>query len=63
MKYIRNIICKIIGHEKMIVNDIIDRNSKDRLCIRCGWNNFNNSSPWVYSSYHKSFGNYYFPQL
>jgi hypothetical protein len=60
MQYIRKIVCKIFGHEKMVVNDIIDRNSKDRLCIRCGWNNFNNTSPWRYVSYSKSNGMYHF---
>ncbi len=51
MKIIRKLLCKIFGHKLIIVNDIVDRNSKDRLCIRCGWNNFNNTSPFRYHKY------------
>lgn len=62
MQKIRNMLCKLFGHKQIIVNDIIDSNSKDRLCIRCGWNNFNNTSPWRYQSYYKSSnGTYIFP--
>jgi hypothetical protein len=35
------VICKIFGHKLIVVNNIFDPDSKDRLCKRCGWNNCN----------------------
>lgn len=32
----KEIICMGMGHRKIIINDIIDRNSRDRMCVKCG---------------------------
>lgn len=36
----KNLFCKIFGHKLIVVNDIFDRNSPDRLCVRCNAVNF-----------------------